>query len=81
MKTDAEIGCLARLRPIGTVVESIGVPEGRLIPYGRYAAKIDAAFFEEIKGRADGRLVVVTSMSPTPEGEGRTTLTIGLAQS
>ena len=63
MKTDAEIGCLARLRPIGTVVESIGVPEGRLIPYGRYAAKLDAAIFEGVKGRADGRLVVVTSIA------------------
>lgn len=81
MKTDAEIGRKTSLKPIGEVAGVLGVPEGRLIPYGRYAAKIDAAFFEEIKGRADGRLIVVTSMSPTPEGEGKTTLTIGLAQS
>ncbi len=81
MKTDAEIARGIRLKPIGEIVEPLGVPEAHIIPYGRYAAKIDASFSEEIKGRPDGRLIVVTAMSPTPEGEGKTTLTIGLAQS
>lgn len=81
MKTDAEIGRLTRLKPIGEVAGVLGVPDAHLVPYGRYAAKIDASFFEEIKDRTDAKLIVVTAMSPTPEGEGKTTLTIGLAQS
>lgn len=81
MKTDAEIGRRTRLKPIGEVAGGLGVPEAHLAPYGRYAAKIDASFFEEIKDRPDAKLIVVTAMSPTPEGEGKTTLTIGLSQS
>ena len=81
METDAEIARRIRLKPIGEIAGALGVPEAHLIPYGRYAAKIDASFLAEIKGRPDGRLIVVTAMSPTPEGEGKTTLTIGLAQS
>ncbi len=65
------------LRPIQEVALGAGVPEDALIRYGRFMAKIDPL----PAGRPEGKLVLVTAMSPTPAGEGKTTLSIGLAQS
>jgi formate--tetrahydrofolate ligase len=69
------------LRPIREVASSAGVPEESLIPYGRFMAKVDPDLLEKIEDRPSGKLVLVTAMSPTPSGEGKTTLSIGLTQS
>lgn len=69
------------LRPIEELAEDSGIPREYLIPYGRHATKVSTALIGEFSGKKDGHLVLVTSMSPTPAGEGKTTLAIGLAQS
>ncbi|MFQ5464419.1 MAG: formate--tetrahydrofolate ligase [Thermodesulfobacteriota bacterium] len=72
---------MKNLLPIEEVASTLGLPERRLVPFGRFMAKVDPAVLDDRAGGVDGRLIVVTSMSPTPAGEGKTTLTIGLAQS
>lgn len=69
------------MRPIGQTALAASIPEEALIPYGRHMAKVDASVADRLSGRPDGKLVLVTAMSPTPAGEGKTTLSIGLAQS
>jgi len=69
------------LRPIAEVAARAGIPEESLLPYGSFMAKIDPALIEGLEGRPSGKLVLMTAMSPTPAGEGKTTLTIGLTQS
>ena len=56
-----------------------GIPADALIPYGRSKAKIDRAFLEALDGRPDGKLILVTAITPTPAGEGKTTAAVGLA--
>ena len=80
MPTDLEIARSATPEPIAVVAARIGIPEEALEPYGRSIAKVDAKFVAQAKARAQrGKLVLVTAMSPTPAGEGKTTTTIGLA--
>jgi formate--tetrahydrofolate ligase len=69
------------LRPVQEVASSAGIPEECLIPYGRFMAKVDPSLLERLEERPGGKLVLVTAMSPTPSGEGKTTLSIGLTQS
>jgi len=69
------------LRPIQEVAERAGLPAGSLIPYGRFMAKVDGRHIGGPDDKPAGKLVLVTAMSPTPAGEGKTTLSIGLAQS
>lgn len=69
------------LRPIREVAAKAGIPEDSLIPTGRFMAKVDRSLLDRLHGRPDGKLVLVTAMSPTPAGEGKTTLSIGLTQS
>lgn len=69
------------LRPIQEIASRAGIPGESLLPYGRFMAKIDPTLIHGLEGRPSGNLVLVTAMSPTPAGEGKTTLTIGLAQS
>ncbi|MFQ5520481.1 MAG: formate--tetrahydrofolate ligase [Candidatus Methylomirabilia bacterium] len=68
------------MRPISEVALSVGLREEELIPYGRYKAKVDLSALESRRERRDGKLVVVSSINPSPPGEGKTTVTIGLAQ-
>lgn len=77
MKSDIEIARAARLEPIADVAARLGIPEAALAPYGRHIAKIAT---EELgaAARAPGKLVLVTAISPTPAGEGKTTTTVGL---
>jgi len=78
--TDIEIAQAARLRPIGDVArERLGIGEDFLEPYGRYKAKLALRFIETLQQRPSGKLVLVTAISPTPAGEGKTTTSIGLA--
>ena len=78
MKTDIEIARAARLRPMPEIAARIGIPDAALIPYGRDKAKIDRAFIATLGDRPDGKLILVTAISPTPAGEGKTTTTVGL---
>jgi len=78
MPSDIEIARAARKRPIPEVATKLGVPAEALIPYGFDKAKIAAPFLKSLAGKADGALVLVTAVNPTPAGEGKTTTTIGL---
>ena len=78
MPTDLEIARAARLRPIAEIAEAAGIPADALEPYGRYKAKVGLDFVAAQADRPDGALVLVTGISPTAAGEGKTTTTIGL---
>ncbi|MEH6583281.1 MAG: formate--tetrahydrofolate ligase [Halioglobus sp.] len=77
-KSDIEIAREANMLPILEVGRGLGIPEEKMIPYGHTKAKIDLGFLESLNGRAPGKLILVTAMSPTPAGEGKTTTAIGL---
>ena len=76
--SDIEIARAATLQPITAVAERLGVPDSALVPYGRHIAKLDLGWIDGLKDRPDGRLVLVTAITPTPAGEGKTTTTVGL---
>ena len=78
MSIDLEIARAATLRPIAEIAASAGIPAEVLEPYGRYKAKIGFDFIDSMADRPDGKLVLVTGISPTPAGEGKTTTTVGL---
>jgi formate--tetrahydrofolate ligase len=79
MLSDIEIANAATLRPIRDVAaETLGIEERHLVPYGHYKAKVDPAHLASLADRPLGRLVLVTALSPTPPGEGKTTTTVGL---
>jgi formate--tetrahydrofolate ligase len=78
MATDLEIARAAKLRPIQDVAGRLGIPADALEPYGRHIAKVGAPFLKDLKSKPDGKLILVTAISPTPAGEGKTTTTVGL---
>ena len=78
MKSDIEIAREYTLAPIAEIAAKLGIPEAALHPYGRAIAKLDADFLASLKGRREGKLILVTAINPTPAGEGKTTTTIGL---
>ena len=78
MATDIEIARAATLQPIAAIAAKAGIPDAALIPYGRYKAKIDFDFLRGLNDKPNGALVLVTGISPTAAGEGKTTTTIGL---
>ena len=78
MPSDLEIARAATLRPIAEIAARAGIPSDVLEPYGRYKAKISFPFIDGLQDRPDGALVLVTGISPTAAGEGKTTTTIGL---
>ena len=80
MRTDIEIAQEAELKPIKEVAASIGIKEDDLELYGKYKAKFESGFMDEVKNNKDGKLVLVTAINPTPAGEGKTTTSVGLAQ-
>src|SRR5262245_35186528 len=67
------------MKPIVEVAAKIGVPADALVPYGTTKAKLSFEFIESLKSRPDGKLILVTAISPTPAGEGKTTTTVGLS--
>ncbi|KLT73050.1 formate--tetrahydrofolate ligase [Neisseria arctica] len=77
-KTDAEIARSAQMRPIGEIAAALGLQAEQFEPYGRYKAKIDPQHIFSLPPKK-GRLILVTAINPTPAGEGKTTVTIGLA--
>jgi formate--tetrahydrofolate ligase len=79
MASDIEIAQQAQLERIARVaLDRLGIDEEHLEPFGRYKAKLSLEFIDSLKGRPDGKLVLVTAMTPTPAGEGKTTTTVGL---
>ena len=78
MKSDIEIAQEARLAPIAGIAERAGVPVEYTEPYGQYKAKVDYRLLRDLPERK-GKLILVTAITPTPAGEGKTTTTIGLA--
>ncbi|MEO0091557.1 MAG: formate--tetrahydrofolate ligase [candidate division WOR-3 bacterium] len=79
MKSDIEIAQSAKLIPIDVLAEEMGIDENFILPCGKYKAKISLQFFEKIKSNADGKLILVTAITPTALGEGKTTVAIGLS--
>jgi formate--tetrahydrofolate ligase len=77
--SNIEIAQRAQMRPIVALArERLGIPEESLEPYGRYKAKVSLDYVAQLDNRPDGKLVLVTAISPTPAGEGKTTTTVGL---
>jgi formate--tetrahydrofolate ligase len=77
--SNIEIAQQAKLRPIVPLArERLGIPEDSLEPYGRYKAKVSLDYLAQLADRPDGKLILVTAISPTPAGEGKTTTTVGL---
>ena len=78
--SNIEIAQGARMRPIEELArERLGIPAESLEPYGHYKAKVSLDYVAQLDGRPDGKLVLMTAISPTPAGEGKTTTTVGLA--
>ena len=78
MFSDIDIAQKARMKKIQEIAAGLGIPEDALEPYGRYKAKVSLNYVDSLKDRKDGKLVLVTAISPTPAGEGKTTTTVGL---
>src|SRR5208282_944416 len=78
VKSDIEIAREARLQPIEAIGAKLGIPAEALSRYGHYKAKVSLDYVAGLKGRPDGKLILVTAITPTPAGEGKTTTTVGL---
>ena len=76
--SDIEIANSVQMKPIKEVAEKLGIAENALSLYGNYKAKISAGQLEALKDEPDGKLILVTAISPTPAGEGKTTTSVGL---
>jgi formate--tetrahydrofolate ligase len=77
-KSDIEIAREAVKRPIQEIGDKLGIPTEHLLPYGHDKAKVSQAYIDSVQGNADGKLILVTAINPTPAGEGKTTTTVGL---
>ena len=80
MKSDIEIAQEAKMEHIKDVAAQIGIKEDELEFYGKYKAKLSDELEKRVAGNPDGKLVLVTAINPTPAGEGKTTVSIGLTQ-
>ncbi|HLW25657.1 MAG TPA: formate--tetrahydrofolate ligase [Steroidobacteraceae bacterium] len=78
MRSDIEIAQSATLKPISEIAARLGIPAASVENYGHYKAKIALDYIDSLKDRPDGKLILVTALSPTPAGEGKTTTTVGL---
>src|SRR6187397_3628559 len=76
--SDIEIAQAAKMQRITQVAEKLGIPEDQLVPYGHYKAKVSLEYVDSLAKKKDGKLILVTAISPTPAGEGKTTTTVGL---
>ena len=78
VKSDIEIARAAKMKPIMEIGKNLGIPEVNLIPYGHTKAKVHLDYIDTLAKKKDGKLILVTAISPTPAGEGKTTTTVGL---
>ncbi len=81
MLSDIEIAQQAEMLKITEIAKSLGVSEEDIEPYGHYKAKLSEALFKKTADKQDGKLILVTAINPTPAGEGKTTISVGLAES
>lgn len=80
MLSDIEIAQNAKMKKIGEIASSLGISEDYLEPYGHYKAKLSENLYSQTAFREDGKLILVTAINPTPAGEGKTTVSVGLAE-
>ena len=80
MKSDIEIAQEAKMLPIQEVTKKLDISMDDLELYGKYKAKLTDELWTQVKGKEDGKLILVTAINPTPAGEGKTTITVGLGQ-
>ncbi|MEE0700647.1 MAG: formate--tetrahydrofolate ligase [Anaerotignum sp.] len=80
MKTDLQIAQECTMEPITAIAAKAGIPEEYVECYGKYKAEVSDKYYNQIKDRPDAKLILVTAVNPTPAGEGKTTVTIGLTQ-
>ena len=78
VKSDIEIAREAKMKPIAEVGKKIGIPSEALLTYGPHKAKVSFDFIDSVESKKDGKLILVTAITPTPAGEGKTTTTVGL---
>jgi formate--tetrahydrofolate ligase len=78
MLSDIDIAQKAKMQPITEVAKRLGIPDEAMSAFGRYKAKISLDYCESLRKKPDGKLILVTAISPTPAGEGKTTTTVGL---
>jgi len=76
--SDIEIAQRAEIKPIQDIAKKIGIPDDALIPYGKTKAKVDLDYIKSLQDKPDGKLILVTAVTPTPAGEGKTTTSVGL---
>ena len=76
--SDIEIANSVQMKPITDIAAELGLTEDDISLYGKYKAKIDSNQLEQLKDKEDGKLILVTAISPTPAGEGKTTTSVGL---
>nr|WP_307774420.1 formate--tetrahydrofolate ligase [uncultured Cetobacterium sp.] len=80
MKTDIQIAQEANLLKISNIAEKIGISEDDYDAYGKYKAKLELSLLDKLSNKNDGKLILVTAITPTPAGEGKSTVTVGLTQ-
>ncbi len=80
MLTDIEIAQQAKMLKIGRIAENLGISEDDIEPYGHYKAKLSEELYTKTTSNPDGKLILVTAINPTPAGEGKTTMSVGLAE-
>ncbi len=76
--SDIEIAQAGKMVRVNKIAEKLGIPDDHLVPYGHYKTKVSLEYVDSLKGKKDGKLILVTAISPTPAGEGKTTTTVGL---
>ncbi|MBR1750059.1 MAG: formate--tetrahydrofolate ligase [Ruminococcus sp.] len=81
MLSDIEIAQNAKMKRIGEIADRLGISDEDYEPYGHYKAKLSESLYAKTKDRPDGRLILVTAINPTPAGEGKTTISVGLEES
>ncbi len=80
VKSDIDIAMSAKLKPIYEIAEGLGISDTEIDPYGRYKAKLTDELMDRLESNPDGKLILVTAINPTPAGEGKTTVTVGLGE-
>lgn len=80
MLSDIEIAKQAKMLKIGEIAAKLGISEDEYEPYGHYKAKLSESLYTKTKDKPDGKLILVTAINPTPAGEGKTTISVGLAE-
>ncbi len=76
--SDIDIARAAPIKPITEIADRLGIPNNALVPYGKTKAKVDLDYIQSLSDRSDAKLILVTAITPTPAGEGKTTTSVGL---